>query len=145
MQKRVKLLDFTEGIIWSLLKMQNSCSLVGMEARFLSLQVIGREFWAHTESTMAADILTFVKDIYQWFKKNCRYGVLLSQRPLCPRCKRSLSMLEIKGSWETAEIQGEISIGKNGWQVGTVCRWHPWGGWQVGSRGGGALLVERYA
>lgn len=42
--KREKLLDFTEGIIWSLLKMQNSSSLVGMEARFLFLKVIRKEF-----------------------------------------------------------------------------------------------------
>lgn len=40
--KRMKLLDFTEGIIWSLLRMQNSRSTVGTEARFLLLEVIAK-------------------------------------------------------------------------------------------------------
>lgn len=39
-----------------ILKMQNSSSLVGMEARFLFLKVIRKEFWVHTEGTTARDV-----------------------------------------------------------------------------------------
>lgn len=53
-------------------------------------------------------------------------------------------MLKIKGSRETAEIQGEMSIGRNGGQVGTVCRCQPRGA-GVDSGGGGALGEVRLA